>query len=51
MSGLCLVFRMAGPGADAAGKVLQKASDRVSLERDIGAALDLAAAHAAGATG
>lgn len=46
-----LVVRMAGPGADAAGKVLQKASDRVRLERDIGAALDLAAAHAAGATG
>ncbi len=44
-----MVVRMAGVGAGAAGAVLQQASDRVHLEPDIGAALDLAAVHAAGA--
>ena len=46
-----MVVRMAGTGAGAAGAILQQASDRVILEPDIGAALDLVAARAAGAAG
>jgi succinyl-CoA synthetase beta subunit len=46
-----VVVRMAGTGAGAAGAILQQASDRVILEPNIDAALDLVAAHVAGAPG
>lgn len=46
-----VVVRLAGAGAGAAGAILQQAYTHADLEPDIGAALDRAAAHAAGTPG